>query len=921
MESSRNSRSLITSKIHSSVFQRDETVQSIMSKLVTPKGKRSSDDNVTNLPTQHELQPLMRDTIQRSKDADNAFEVLPDLEMVAQVAISSILSSKDLITTTLVYDCTGDLPFELRNDLVKIVADHFNDEYKLPSYLYDILYDVMFKTGSYPVTIIPESSVDTLINSGREGVAREHIQERLKDKFGFRNILGSTEEPKESTSIGLESLLKESKPLTAENAKITIGVEEHADKYGDIHLTDNIDILKIPQVKRALTRKELSSTYNTGWAAAKKVFENKEASIAAEGHVDRNINEENVVRGKETSTGDELSKFDNTMYSDSPYSIRPIEELPNSTFAKRPNVGHPLVQHMPSEAVIPVHVPGDLKMHVGYLVLLDKLGNPVNRHDLMNTTQAWTWISGDATSQLMKDAAEGLGFGKSDQEKWTLAKLTDCYADLVDRKLKNALANGVYGDSVTITRPQEVYRIMMARSLAKKQTQILYVPAEQMTYFAFDYTDAGIGRSLTDKNKIITAGRAAIMFATLQSSVLNATRNMQYTIELAPEDREPEKTIDDAQHRIMQGYGGRIPFTGSIDDMEAYFTNAGISFNIEGNDYYPSTKISVSDNTPDYKVPDRDVDEDLAKRNYRGFGVDPDLIMSPGSIEFATQVLSKDLIATKQTCQRQEKFAPLITHFCRTYTISSGILMTKLAEEIVNYYEQGERKLKEGELGHHLNEFVNNFDVSLPPPDMSLLASQMDAYDVESKAIEEIVEAFVDEDFLTEAGFENDIRSCKAMIANYLRRNWFRKNGVMPDLIEMLDDTDKRQDFVKSMADDTVNISTFLMQALKRSKQRMETVKKNIDMPEEEGMDGGFGGDGMEGDEFGDGGMDGDMDGMDGDMGGDDLDMDFDADTGGDADFDMGGDDVDMDMDADADADTDADAEVEEDDDVDLNNL
>ncbi|MFX4053968.1 hypothetical protein ACJB0U_11200, partial [Streptococcus suis] len=86
------------------------------------------------------------------------------------------------------------------------------------------------------------------------------------------------------------------------------------------------------------------------------------------------------------------------------------------------------------------------------------------------------------------------------------------------------------------------------------------------------------------------------------------------------------------------------------------------------------------------------------------FGVDPDLIMSPGSIEFATQVLSKDLIATKQTCQRQEKFAPLITHFCRSYTISSGILMSKLAEEIRDHHERGESELKEGVLGKHLNE-------------------------------------------------------------------------------------------------------------------------------------------------------------------------------------------------------------------------
>lgn len=201
----------------------------------------------------------------------------------------------------------------------------------------------------------------------------------------------------------------------------------------------------------------------------------------------------------------------------------------------------------------------------------------------------------------------------------------------------------------------------------------------------------------------------------------------------------------------------------------------------------------------------------------------------------------------------------------------------------------------------------------------------MDAYDVESKAIEEVAAAWVDEDFLREVGFEGDVRACQAMVSNYLRRNWFRKNGVMPDLIEMMDDTDKRQEFVKAMGDDTVNVSTFLMQALKRSKTRLETVKRNIDIPDEE-ESGGFGGEGGEGG-FDESGAD---DGFDAEGGEGGLD-DFDDAPAGD-DFDMGGDDVDADTGGDVEADDDLDADTdtaedtdgeapESEEDIDLNSL
>jgi len=335
---------------------------------------------------------------------------------------------------------------------------------------------------------------------------------------------------------------------------------------------------------------------------------------------------------------------------------------------------------------------------------------------------------------------------------------------------------------------------------------------------------------------------------------------MDYTITLAPEDREPEKTIDDAQHRIMQGYGGRIPFTGSINDMEAYFTNAGISFNIEGNDYYPSTKIAVSDNTPDYKVPDESIDKELARRNYRGYGIDPDLVMDNTSIEFATQILSKDLLATKQTCKLQEKLAPLMTHFTKTYIISSGTLLEKLAKEVTDYYSASSKKLQKGEIGKSINIFLGSLKTTLPPPDMSMLASQMDSYKEFSEAIDEIIAVNVDEDFLSDSGLDIDLRRAQSMLGNYAKRDWFKRNGVETVITNMFEETgEARQDMIKSIADDNVKIAELILMAIKRTDKRVTTVAERYTEEEDsefssdglgEGEGGEGDGDGLGGDDF-----------------------------------------------------------------------
>lgn len=781
-------------------------VKAVTSKLVSrPKENRQlGSENKTNLPTIQELAVVLRDTIQAANDAEAALDTLPDLELVAQVAISSILSSNDLITTTINYDVTtNELPLELKNKLLKVVSNYFDDEYKLSSYLYDILYDVMFKTGSYAIAIMPESSIDQVIN-GKRNVAKEDINSFLRDVRSYRGILGSVHEQSESSQVALEDLIGSKQPKQSEG-ELTIAFE--SEDYGKIKLTDNPTVMRNTDLRRIIASQRAASPYDT----VSRVVAMEEYGL---------LND----------------KDHKSFYDDSPRKTKQIDEIPAAIDTKQPNVGHPLVQHYPSESVVTVHVPGDPSSHVGYLILLDSAGNPVNRKDMLNSQMMWGWARSDGSSNALGQIASGLGLQGSGEgnRDWTLASLTNSYSELVERKVTNSIKNGLYGDSVAVAKPEEVYRIMLARTLAKQNTQVLYIPAEQFVYFALDYNDYGIGRSLTDKNRTVITGRAALMYATLQSSILNASRNMTYNITLDPEDREAEKTVDDIKDSIYRQYNAKMPFRGTITDMEAFASNAGLSFNIEGNQYYPSTNVSASDETPDYKVPDRNTIEDFAKMNYRGYGVDPDLIFSPGDIEFATQVQSKDLLSTKQVCKRQEKLNPILSHFCRTYTISSGILIGKLVEEIKTYYSDSKEKLNQGIVGKTINEFVSNLDVTLPPPDMSMVSSQMESFDSEERAIDKMVEIFVDEAMIESANIEIRSRDAQDMFKNYFKRMWFRNNGVLSDFIAHFDDEDLRQEVVKEFGDDAVKIMKAVGMSIKRSSGRIETIKDKITAPVDE---------------------------------------------------------------------------------------
>lgn len=900
--------------------RRIQQTEVLLKKLIHPVNRSNTSNNklTADVPAQHELIPIVKENMQRIMDGENVLEILPDLDYVASIVISGIISTKDLMTCKLIFDSLAQgINPELQAELTKEVKRFFETVYPISDNLYEILYDVIARTGSYMLGIIPESSVDRIINEGGQiGTENANNANILRDAMSLRGILGDPNATaKENNEVGIENFIGQymapraagtgfkvtmagkvsnfEKPKkVGEGDEQTIEYEKDDIDFG-FTLTDNPDVLKLPRLSAAAARQRVSSTYNDLMKSSVNYgLENRDG----QGHIDAFVG----LEREETL----FTYFDKTAYKHRNYATKAVEEIRPTETAGRRSVGHPMYQHFPSDSTILCHTPGTFGQPAGAFIVMDEQGYAVTRHSRMYNASATAWIMGNPSSQMINDVALGMGIGKDEDpnREWTMSKLIDSYAQLVEAKLIQALKTGAYGGSLNIVRPTQVYQIMMARALAKKRTQILFIPAEQMVYFALDWTPDGLGRSRLDKTRMISTVRSAIALATMQSTVLNATRNIKLTVTLAPEDRDGEKTIQEAVFRASQQFMSRIPYSGTPDDVMAYIANAGIDVDVEGNDFYPSTKVDVTENTPDYKVPDQATDEGLARKQARALGADPDLVMNPESIEFASQITTKNVFNTKRIIQDQQRLSPMLSHWVKVHIYSDPIIIDRLSAIVRKHLERfatareelekakldtdnrdaeptetitqsddemfGMEMFTEGTItmddlkreatqdptavnaitkNRHeaivkkvLSRYVAHISVTLPAPDTGKLNSQMELFDKRMEHVRKQLDETIVDGIYDGTVYEGSEDKMRKILASIAAYQWLVENDVDPDLMELMSpDPDKLDEVVNRISSIHGDRAYGILRVIKGLERKLQSNAKKLDVEANEEMEPG----------------------------------------------------------------------------------
>lgn len=646
-------------------------------------------------PNRWDLEKNSQETADNISAAANTIETLPDLELAAQVLVSSILSPQDMISNRVDFEIDNDdLPSEVYTPTKELLDDHFTNFHKIPEILPEAIREGLIEKGSYPIIVIPETALDSVINHGGS-LSLESLADAFDAQSGTGRAIGilgpankiirngviseqhSRQTANQSGAFGLALTFEELSTTPQALSEGSVALWDSKTK-----ITDNWDVLKFPIVNAMVAQRRIEQSLinHSG-----RMGNRRGRRLSMEGYgvrLDNNQSTNTVVNGENGG-----SKVDKAMYRSRPGLPSQAAAFADpGAYSRRPS-GHPLVMKLPPESIIPVYVPGAPERHVGYFLLLDELGNPVHRsrgsnqyRQLENRLKTGTF---DIKNSISDSAYRQMFGNQPTADKITLQQLQNSYDTIVVSDLKSRLNNGAYRGNADLHLTEEVRRIMLARQFSNCSTQIVYVPSSLLTYFAYDFNEDGIGRSLMDKTKIITTIRSVLMFASTMASVRKAVGNTEVGIDLDPEDPDPEATVEEMMHMWSRTRNSAFPLAaGSANDIVSYLSNASINVVVSGNKLYPETKMSQSDR----QVANIDIDTEWGDKmrdyNWQGWGLSPDLIDGVSSANFAESIVSGNLLMAKRITMLQRRTIDQINDHIRKYIYCDGTLYEKLCESV-----------------------------------------------------------------------------------------------------------------------------------------------------------------------------------------------------------------------------------------------
>ncbi len=778
-------------------------------------------------PNLYSFRNAAEQTAQNVNDAETVLQLLPDMELAQQILVSSVGSPKDMMSLELTYTAPeGLMAPDVSSAMTDRYRQHFEQVHKIKPLIPKILRDMLFQTGSYGVAVIPENSVDEVIN-GQVRMSMEALSDEIFPDGTVRplGLLGPsskrtpTEESARRPGLATEAFNDYSSDVEKDVGMVRF--EQSFEKpleAQDVFLTVNdnfMTALKIPQINAKVREQRVLS--RVGSRAMESV-----------GLTDRNP--------LQSMNDRELT---GALYRNRKYGYQPVTSLKTQDQLDRRTVGNPMVMHIPSEAIIPVHVPGTPQNQIGFFVLLDEDGHPVVRQAITDhyqqQAQRMSTSGSFPSAMLTKVKSQMQGFDMYNRDH--LDYSARVYGEMVEQDLLARLRNGAYGNSVEIGKSEEIYRIMFARALARQHTQLLFIPAEFMTYFALRFNQDGIGESLLDEMKILNSLRTMLLFANVMAGIKNSIGRTNVKVKFDEDDGNPEKTLETTIHEVIRSRQNFLPLgVNSPAEVMDFITRAGYEFTYEGHPGMPDVSIDFTEKNSQYTKPDTDLEDNLRKRAIMKTGVPPETIDAAYQPELATSVVTNNILLSKRVMQIQDEFHPQLAAHMRQHAMNSEELMDDLKSILrenfekltlskddkrdarVNEREEGtglayskngipivDEKLPDSEKGsdgkgdmkslseeqkeYVINQvvvdFVMNITVSLPRPNSTTLENQLTALKAYSDALDVTLEAWISDNFFTPdtAGdVAEKVNVMKSVAKAYFMRQWMSENGMLTEL-------------------------------------------------------------------------------------------------------------------------------------------
>lgn len=773
-----------------SLVHSNPQLASDIARLITPVNAVQFDNKgqrTVTRPNTSDLKIIGARVAQNIDDADAVLDLFSDVKIAAEILISSIKSPNDMYEGDVLFKLKDNLhTTPLSGKLMPLIRSYFKDVYPLSDKFDKILRSCLFGAGSFPILVIPENSLSDLIHNGT-GISTESLAPHLGSDGNLvsTGLLGPAVTSKPSMFFSVESrsgLLNKpnphSKSLTyPDSIDSTKTADNHKITCQSVVVLDNPNVLYTPLLNR-LARESRTTAAMGSMGKRNKLNDRELASL---------------LYKKATGRRAEFVK------------------LKTDSEIERYSVGKPLVLDLPPESVIPIINRGRPDDPVGFIVTLDSDGVPlskvteISQFEAMKKTAKTTQPGsaggyGDMSSYLLQRAASAFG---TTNEEITIRQVNQIFGEILEADLSARLRNGGWGNEVTVGNSTRLAELMLYRVFAQQHTQVLFVPAEMLTYFNYQVSENGVGENLLQNSLVLSSMRAQVLFARVLGAIKNSIGRTRVDVEIDPDEPDSQGVFDLIKSEVVRAKQvSTTPNSVNPTDVLNQIQASGIEFQVTGAKGLPATKAVFSETNTNYARPDEGLSEELASLLINHIGVPPEMVKDAGQLEFATVAISKHILFSKRVRDMQKVFDPQLSHITRNMLMCDATFVGELKKLITENIEVITKQEKLHEEIEKLKdnipalvdllctEFISGLDATLARPDMQSAESNIQALEsyekVIDKALDNIYSQEASDPSLVGEKTYNALEAIKKTARAALIRRFMTENGMADQAFELI---------------------------------------------------------------------------------------------------------------------------------------
>lgn len=680
--------------------------------------------------TPSKLKTALRKNTKIGNEAKQILDALPELNLIRDILPATILNPRDLVFDD-VNVVLKNIPLEHENlkAIQKLLKTEIIDRHNVTAKIEEQITECLFDYGSYSLMTLPTNVIDNIVDKYVTSVANENFRGSYSE--ALEGAINSVD-IKSSNSILKHKSKKESKA-------------DEATVYSRISLTDNPNEISTSLVKKAA--QQLKET-------------------------------EVITAGNESNNYTMLAIDDKKIIIDARRNT------------KNQNASPSITMKIPFDSIIPVRSKLDNEP-VAFFIALDN-GVPISRvrdvrsvDKLYEKSEKMLKAGNDVDRRVAEELKTSFGISNIEDGEITKENLREAFIDKIEEEIKYAMSSQRHGDSIEVSRQADVYEIMMARAFNNMNTRLLYVSSTFVKYMAYDLNEYGVGVSLIEQTKLIANLRILLRMARVQTSVTNSANGTLVTITLDNDDPDPHKTVNDIMQEIAILSSGQYPL-GSfrIDDIYEKIAKAGIRFQIDGHEGYPTAKVDTESVSQDKVVPDESLDEILKREHYIGMIVPPELVDAALESDFAEGWTTNNKYFARRILKRQQKTERFWTNWIRDYIVLDGLVRN----QIIDILNSDKNKVT-------ITDLIETIQVKLPRHDA--LSTELKSEDIEGKQqyYEKIVLLFINEESFSDINVDDD--SLKDMVdatvkatTNLLMRRWLLDQDMATEVFDLFENKD-----------------------------------------------------------------------------------------------------------------------------------